>query len=117
MALFAAIVVITNTTLVSVTQRTREIGVRRAVGATRRQIMAEVFSESVLVALSGGLMGVLATLVIVAGVSRVLSFELGVNPSAVVWGFVTASLSGLVAGWYPAKRASSIDVIAALRLE
>ncbi len=117
MALFAAIVVITNTTLVSVTQRTREIGVRRAVGATRRQIMAEVFSESVLVAVSGGALGVLATLGIVTSVSHVLSFELGVNLSAVGWGFVTASLSGLVAGWYPAKRASSIDVIAALRLE
>ena len=54
MALLASIVVVTNTTLVSVTQRTREIGVRRALGATRRQIVREVLLESALVAMVGG---------------------------------------------------------------
>ncbi|HEY7820761.1 MAG TPA: ABC transporter permease, partial [Vicinamibacteria bacterium] len=117
MALFAAVVVITNTTLVSVTQRTREIGVRRAVGATRRQIMAEVLAESTLVAIAGGVVGIAATVGIVALVSRALSFELTVDSSAVFWGFATATLSGLAAGWYPARRASNVDVIAALRLE
>jgi putative ABC transport system permease protein len=117
MALFAAVVVITNTTLVSVTQRTREIGVRRAVGATRRQIMAEVLAESTVVALAGGLAGIAASWAIVALASRALSFELTVDSSAVGWGFATATLSGLAAGWYPARRASRVDVIAALRLE
>jgi putative ABC transport system permease protein len=117
MALFAAVVVITNTTLVSVTQRTREIGVRRAVGATRRQIMMEVLAESTLVAIAGGVVGIAATAGIVALVSRALSFELTVDSSAVFWGFTTATLSGLAAGWYPARRASNVDVISALRLE
>ena len=62
MALLASIVVVTNTTLVSVTQRTREIGVRRALGATRRQIVREVLLESALVALVGGAAGLLAVL-------------------------------------------------------
>ena len=117
MALLAAIVVIANTTLVSVTQRTREIGVRRAAGATRRQIMAEVFSESVLVALAGGAVGVGITFLIVAFVSWVSSFELSLRATTIAWGFGTAGLSGLLAGWYPARRASSIDIIAALRRE
>ena len=60
MALLASIVVVTNTTLVSVTQRTREIGVRRALGATRRQIAREVLLESAFVALVGGGVGLLA---------------------------------------------------------
>ena len=62
MALLASIVVVTNTTLVSVTQRTREIGVRRALGATRRQIVREVLLESALVAMVGGGAGLLAVL-------------------------------------------------------
>jgi putative ABC transport system permease protein len=57
MALLAAIVVVTNTVLVSVTQRTREIGVRRALGAPRHQIMREVLAESALVAIIGGAVG------------------------------------------------------------
>jgi putative ABC transport system permease protein len=117
MALFAAVVVITNTTLVSVTQRTREIGVRRAVGATRRQIVAEVLAESTLVAIAGGVAGIAGTVGMVALVSRALSFELTVDPSAVLWGVATATLSGLAAGWYPARRASNVDGISALRLE
>jgi ABC-type lipoprotein release transport system permease subunit len=53
----------------------------------------------------------------VALVSRALSFELTVDSSAVMWGVATATLSGLAAGWYPAVRASNVDVISALRLE
>jgi ABC-type antimicrobial peptide transport system permease subunit len=61
--------------------------------------------------------GIAATVGIVALVSRALSFGLTVDSSAVFWGFATATLSGLAAGWYPARRASNVDVIAALRLE
>jgi putative ABC transport system permease protein len=55
MALFAAIIVVANTTLVSVTQRTREIGVRRAIGASRRSVVVETLAESIVVALVGGI--------------------------------------------------------------
>jgi putative ABC transport system permease protein len=116
MALLAAVVVVTNTILVSVTQRTREIGVRRALGATRGQVMAEVLAESALIAALGGGAGIG---LVVALVSVANAFGLGLHLDAGTVGrsLAAASLSGLLAGWYPARRASRIDVIDALRVE
>jgi putative ABC transport system permease protein len=117
MALLAAIVVVTNTVLVSVTQRTREIGVRRALGAPRRQIMREVLAESALVSIIGGAVGTAAAVTLVALLARVLEIPLTVQPSTVAWSLGASALSGLVAGWYPARRAVRLDVIAAMRSE
>jgi putative ABC transport system permease protein len=117
MAMLAAIVVVTNTTLASVTQRTREIGVRRAVGANRRHVMTEVLAESSLMALIGGVVGMLSALILVTLLSRVFAFDLRIGLSTAFWSLATAGLAGVVAGWYPARRASRIDVIAAVRLE
>jgi putative ABC transport system permease protein len=117
MALLAAIVVVANTTLVSVTQRTREIGIRRALGASRASILVETLAESGGIALVGGVVGVLiAAAAIPAAASRV---EI---PFALEWPTLAASVSaaaaaGLAAGWYPARRAASLDVITALRQE
>ncbi len=117
MALIAAIVVVTNTTLVSVAQRTREIGVRRAVGAGRANVLIETLAESMLVALIGGLAG----LVIAAGVLALAAGPIGV-PLPLQWDVVAGSLaaaglSGVVAGWFPARRAASLDIVNALRHE
>ncbi|MEW6323276.1 MAG: ABC transporter permease [Acidobacteriota bacterium] len=117
MALLAAIVVVTNTVLVSVTERTREIGVRRALGAPRGQIMREVFAESSLVAVIGGLGGTALAMAAVAGLDGLLDVGLRVRPSTVAWSLVASAASGLAAGWYPARRATRIDVIQALRME
>ncbi len=117
MALLAAIVVITNTTLVSVTQKTREIGVRRALGASRADIMREVVAESTLVALAGGLAGTLLTAGAVTVLAGALGIDIVVGASTVVWAIAAAAISGLVAGYYPAWRATRIDVIAAVRAE
>jgi putative ABC transport system permease protein len=117
MALLAAIVVITNTTLVSVTQKTREIGVRRALGATRAQIMREVVAESMLIALAGGLAGTLLTAAAVLVLARTLQLDVVVRVTTVAWAIGAAALSGLLAGYYPARRATRIDVIAAVRAE
>jgi putative ABC transport system permease protein len=117
MALLAAIVVITNTTLVSVTQKTREIGVRRALGASRAQIMREVIAESTLVSLAGGLVGTLLTAAAISVLSRTLNLDVVVHGSTVAWAIGAAALSGLAAGYYPARRATRIDVIAAVRAE
>jgi len=117
MALFAAIVVVTNTTLVSVTQRTREIGVRRALGATRRQIVREVLLESALVALVGGAAGLVAVLGLATAVQASADLPLRLTASTVLWSVGGAGLSGLLAGLYPARRASRIDIIAAVRAE
>jgi len=117
MALLAAIVVITNTTLVSVTQKTREIGVRRALGASRAQIMREIVAEAMLISLAGGLVGTLLTAAAVSVLARTLQLDIVVRPTTVAWAIGAAALSGLLAGYYPARRATRIDVIAAVRAE
>lgn len=117
MALLAAIVVVTNTVLVSVTTRTREIGVRRALGASRAQIMREVLAEAVLVAVVGGTVGALVASAIVGALARALDVPIGVGLPTLLVALGSAALSGIVAGWYPARRATRLDVIAALRAE
>lgn len=117
MALLAAIVVVTNTVLVSVTQRTREIGVRRALGATRADILMEVLAESSLVALLGGAVGALLAAALLTALARGLGVPLVVQTSTVVVSLLASGLSGMVAGWYPARRATRIDPISAIRSE
>jgi putative ABC transport system permease protein len=117
MALVAAIIVVTNTVLVSVSQRMREIGVRRAVGATARQITREVVTESTLLALIGGAAGTLLVVAVVALARRASGLPLVLETATLGWSLAGATLSGIVAGAYPARRAASIDVVAALRAE
>jgi putative ABC transport system permease protein len=117
MALLAAIVVVTNTVLVSVTQRTREIGVRRAVGARRGQIIREILAESVLLSLGGGLGGVSAALLLMALVAAAVPIPLVTTPGTVAVALIAAAGSGLAAGWYPAVRATRLDIVTAIRSE
>jgi putative ABC transport system permease protein len=117
MALLAAIVVVTNTMLVSVTQKTREIGVRRAIGASQGQVMREVVAESLLVSTAGGVAGTLLTSLALAALASFLDIDIVVRGATVAWAMGAAALSGLVAGYYPARRATRIDVIAAVRAE
>lgn len=116
MALLAAIVVVANTILVSVTQRTREIGVRRAVGASRAQVLAEILAESVAIAFLGGLAGLLAVYTLV-GIAARAGLDLRLEFSTVVLSLLAASASGLLAGWFPARRATRIVVVDALRAD
>jgi ABC-type antimicrobial peptide transport system permease subunit len=117
MALLAAIVVVTNTVLVSVSQRTREIGVRRALGARRAQILREVLSEAVLLAVGGGVAGVIAAMLIMAAAATAVPMPLSVAPRIMAMALIAAAGSGVAAGWYPALRATRLDVIAAIRSE
>lgn len=117
MALLAAIVVVTNTTLVSVSQRTREIGVRRALGATRTQISYEVIAESLIVAIGGGTLGLLLVLALTSVAGEVAGLALRVRPSTMAWSLLASVVSGLAAGWYPARRAVKVDVISAIRTD
>jgi putative ABC transport system permease protein len=116
MALLAAIIVVANTILVSVTQRTREIGIRRAVGASRAQVLAEILAESIVIALLGGLSGVGAAYALVA-IANGAGLDLRLGGATVAWSLLAAGASGLVAGWFPARRATRIDVVEALRAE
>jgi putative ABC transport system permease protein len=116
-ALLAAIVVVTNTVLVSVTQRTREIGIRRALGARKSQVVAEVLAEAALLGALGGAAGTLLALAILGSASAVLPVEVSAAPTTLALAIVAAAGSGVAAGWYPAVRANRLDVIEALRSE
>ena len=117
MALLAAIVVVTNTTLVSVTQRTREIGMRRAVGASRISILLETMAESSVIAIVGGAAGVLIAAAVVAAASGRVGVPLALEWPTLAGSLAAAGVAGIAAGWYPARRAASLDVIVALRQE
>ncbi len=112
-----AVVVVTNTMLVSVTERTRDIGVRRALGATRVQVLREVLAESLLLAIGGGLVGLAASAGIAGLVSSASGIPATVRPMTIVWSLAAASVTGLLAGWYPARRATRLDVVSALRAD
>ena len=117
MALIAAIIVVANTTLVSVTQRTRELGVRRAVGASRRQILAEVLAESVLIAGLGGVAGLLAAAGVLTIATRAFGVAIVLSPNTAILALLAALLSGILAGLYPARRASTVEIVVALHAE
>ncbi len=112
---------IMNIMLVSVTERTREIGIRKAVGAKRRDILSQFLVEAIVVSVAGGVIGILTG----TGISRLIS-QLNFNgqsipsvvaPDAVILSFTVAAAVGLFFGIYPAMRASRLNPIDALRYE
>jgi len=114
MALLAAIVVVTNTILVSIAQRTREIGIRRSVGAARRHIVMEVVAEGVIIAFLGGALGLAGAAGALSAISAVLGFNASLQASTAFGSLLAASVSGVLASWYPARRAAAINVVRAL---
>ena len=108
---------IMNIMLVSVTERTREIGVRRAVGARRRDVLLQFLVEAVTLSLTGGIIGIIAGYVASDAVTRLLEWPTRVPPSAVGLAFGIAAAVGMLFGFYPARRASRLDPIDALRYE
>jgi putative ABC transport system permease protein len=112
---------IMNIMLVSVTERTREIGVRRAVGARRRDILVQFLVEAVVVSLTGGAMGILLGITIARVLARIpvngQNLQTVVSPGSVVLAFGVSAAIGLFFGFYPALRASRLHPIDALRYE
>lgn len=106
---------IANVTTLSVLERTGEIGLRRALGATRKQIAGQFVAESIVIGLLGGLMGAALAVIAVVGVSLALQWTPVLDPVISVAGALLGGLVGLVAGWFPARRAARIEPVVALR--
>jgi putative ABC transport system permease protein len=107
---------IMNIMLVSVTERTREIGLRMAVGARKRDILFQFLSESVILSLLGGLLGI-GMAFLVCRILLILSVPAVVNPGVVMAAVLFAALVGVSFGYYPARKASGLYPIDALRYE
>jgi putative ABC transport system permease protein len=108
---------IMNIMLVSVTERTREIGVRKALGATKKAIMTQFLVEALFLCTLGGLLGVIAGYGAAALITRIASWETAVAPEAVVTALAFSAAVGLFFGIWPARRAAVLDPIDALRYE
>jgi len=108
---------IMNIMLVSVTERTREIGIRKAVGAKRRDILAQFLAEAVVLSLLGGVVGILAGYAVAQVIATLLGTRALVTPGSVVMGLSVSIGMGLFFGTYPASRAASLHPIEALRYE
>ena len=108
---------IMNIMYVSVTERTREIGLRMSIGAKGRDILAQFLIESILISVTGGLIGVLAGIGAALVVNIVAAFPIYIQPWSVFLSFAVCTVTGIFFGWYPAQKAAMLDPIEAIRYE
>jgi putative ABC transport system permease protein len=108
---------IMNIMLVAVTERTREIGVRRAVGARSRDVLVQFLVEAVVLSMAGGVAGIGIGFLASAGIEQLLEWPTRVSPGAIGLAFAIAVAVGVFFGYYPARKASQLDPIDALRYE
>ncbi|MBN1355787.1 ABC transporter permease [bacterium] len=108
---------IMNIMLVSVTERTREIGIRLAVGARESDVMVQFLIEAVLLCMIGGILGVAAGFGIGYLLCQAINLKLAINPAVVVLSFLFSGAVGVFFGFYPARKAATLDPIEALRYE
>ena len=108
---------IMNIMYVSVKERTREIGLRMAVGGQGSDILLQFLIEAMLISITGGLIGVSLGLGATLFIENVLHWPTSVTTSSIVISFVVCAITGIFFGWYPAKKASTLDPITALRYE
>ena len=108
---------IMNIMLVSVTERTREIGLRLSIGASDANVLTQFLVESVVLSLAGGLIGILSGIALSYGVTRLLQWPTAVTPESILLSFGVAAATGVFFGFYPAKKAAALDPIEALRHE
>ena len=108
---------IMNIMYVSVTERTREIGLRMSIGAKGIDILAQFLIESILISVTGGLIGVVFGVGAARVVNGVAHFPIYIQPWSVVLSFAVCTVTGVFFGWYPAKKAAQLDPIEAIRYE
>lgn len=115
--IFGSSIALMNIMIVSVTERTREIGVRKALGANKTTVAFQFFIETLLIGQLGGLVGVIFGLLIGWGLSAAIGFGFVIPWGAIVWAFVISFIVAVVSGSYPALKAAKLDPIEALRYE
>ena len=108
---------IMNIMYVSVTERTREIGLRMSIGAKGIDILAQFLIESILISVTGGLIGVVFGVGAALVVNGVAHFPIYIQPWSVILSFAVCTVTGVFLGWYPAKKAAQLDPIEAIRYE
>ena len=117
LALLVGGIGIMNIMLTSVIERTREIGIRRTAGATRRDVARQFLAEALLMTMAGGLVGIAVGSLVAAAITAFASWTTYVSPSAILLGFVVSCLVGLAFGTYPALQAARLEPVDAMRYE
>lgn len=107
-------IVVMNIMMVSVSERTREIGIRRSLGAKQSHIMAQFMFESVVLTFSGGLIGIAAGFFIAKALVAQIDMEIAPSMVAITWGLFISTSIGLFFGIYPAMKAAKLDPVKAL---
>jgi macrolide transport system ATP-binding/permease protein len=108
---------IMNILLVSVSERTREIGLRMAIGARRLHVLLQFLTEAIFLSVSGGIGGIAAGVAVSTLISTVAHWPTLLSPAAISGGFVFSAAVGIFFGYYPARKAARLNPIEALRYE
>ncbi|MDP3830607.1 MAG: FtsX-like permease family protein, partial [Ignavibacteriaceae bacterium] len=108
---------IMNIMLANILERTREIGIRRAVGATRADILGQFMSEAVTISILGGILGIIVGFVLTALISTYAEWSTVISPISIILAFFVSAATGIIFGIYPAKKAADKNPIESLRYE